>query len=147
MTCSRTIEFEKDVALCPPPQRMVCVVVGYDAQRDHWFTDFKPVVAIRTCNRLTMVNNVAGGDYPANVEQAIDSDWFADYKWFAETEALVLDEVYDIVNYADVACSNTITTLEMCPWPMEDDTEKLANVVDDLKVELARKLRIDKDAK
>lgn len=128
------------VAVCAPAVRMVNVEVWF-YEGEHGVR-FNPVIALRetSVRRFAKICYQKGqpAEYPTP-EMMLDNGW-SYIGMEARSEALVVD-CDGLINASDDVdnSSNTVSRLVVCPWPADEDHERLKQLVEELAAEAKEK--------
>jgi hypothetical protein len=136
---------ESGHALCPPAVRMAVVTVyGEGPDPAAYEAYVQPVVALQSFTRKHYWYAARSTDEMPSTSgterDLLRRGWVLSVVE-AVTTALVCDEDFGLVSYDDDPGPNEVFRLVACPWPADEDGERLAPVVARLRGDLEGRLR------
>jgi hypothetical protein len=119
------------VSMCTPVVRMLVIEVGVNEGEpcDLWWNIY-PVIALRT--RIVNVLSMRSDTRPSSagtLRDLLRRGWRL-ARQESDTEALIVDQDYGLIHYADplLHSCNVFQELVCAPWPAADDEVQLAEV-------------------
>ncbi len=128
----KTHERPISVSLITPPIRMVLITVGVENSEEwHYFT---PIIAIESSVERAYYyegddfEDVSHIDTGGTEEELLERGWVLKDQWIIR-RPIYMDCEGMIVAEGDDKCCNTTQTVVMCPWPPEEDEERLKDEI------------------
>ena len=137
------------VALCTPAIRTV--VVRASAWRETPNSPLEveheivPVLAMRATTSRCYGHEERDAEEYFEEAALLDNGWYFDH--VAESvEPILADRELGLVGLDDTSCSNTAEEIVACPWPEDEDEDRLAKVIERVRKEATEKTAVIRPA-
>lgn len=130
------------VAMTPPAVRTVVIEVIH-LEGDKWDTVFHPVIAVQVVIEYELYIFCPEGLFPSctgTLKDVQNDGWRLGEKKMS-TNLIFVDREYGPIAHNDslLECDNNIHTAASCPWPPEQDAERLQDIIEECKERVLRR--------